>query len=61
MIEGLTTEDISKLFTFLDLNGDSEISINELCSLISGVNLSLEIRMKSFSAGFETELSVEIE
>ena len=61
VVEGLTTDDISKLFTFLDINGDGEISIHELASLVSGANLSLEMRMKSFSAGFEAELKYEIE
>ena len=34
MIEGLVEEDISKLFSFLDVNQNDSISINELCLLI---------------------------
>ena len=34
LIEGLTTQDIEKLFVFLDIGGDGEVSCNELASLI---------------------------
>jgi Ca2+-binding EF-hand superfamily protein len=59
-IEGVSDADISKLFNFLDINGDGEISIHELTSLVEGVDLSLDLRMKSFSPEFETQLTKEI-
>ena len=53
LVEGLSDEAINKLWNFLDINHDGEISINEFCVLIEGVDLSYEMRMKSFSVEFE--------
>ena len=61
MIEGLTNDDVGKLFAFLDSNQNGSISINELCLLVEGVTLSVQARMASFSLEFESKLRSEID
>ena len=61
IIEGLSEEDVCKLFTFLDSNQNGSISINELCLLLQSVTHSTEARMASFSFEFEAVLKSEIE
>lgn len=61
MVEGLQEDDVGKLFSFLDTNSDGAISINELCMLLQGINLSMQQRMQSFSFEFDAKLKTEIE
>ena len=61
MIDGVNRQDLQVLFTFLDQNQNGSISINELCLLVQGVNLSVQARMASFSFEFDAKLKTEIE
>lgn len=60
-IQGVSQEDIEKLFSYLDTNGNNTLSVNEFCSFVIGVQLTKEERLKSFSYKFEAKLVSEIE
>lgn len=59
-VPGVTEDQLTKLFKFLDANGDGSISVNELCMLLSGTELSLQDRLKDFSQDFSDQLRAEI-
>jgi Ca2+-binding EF-hand superfamily protein len=48
------------LFRFLDCNENNQVSINELCTLIESIEVSLQEKMNSFSPEFENQLKREI-
>ena len=48
------------MFRFLDCNENNQVSINELCTLIESIEVSLQEKMNSFSPEFENQLKREI-
>jgi Ca2+-binding EF-hand superfamily protein len=60
--EGISQESLQRLYRYLDANGDGNLSVDELNSIVSAANLTHEELMDSaFSADLVRELEQEIE
>ena len=53
-------EDVTKLYNFMDANGDGFISLNEMKLLLEGSQESVKDRMKSFSPEFDLQMKTNI-
>lgn len=56
----MTATMIRQLFKFLDSNSNGSVSLNELATLVHGLEMSFQDRMNSFSPEFEKTLKREI-
>ncbi len=60
MIKGVTLDDLELLFDALDMNKDGNLSINEFCLCIEGIQITKEQRLKCFDPDLEKEMVSQI-